>query len=387
MGIKVVGKTYFDEGRARIVFEVLDRLWKEQKGIFRNEFLPQNQVNHPENFQERANWLFCAVLTQRGGLLSEQPFGLLSVLLKKNPEMFNPKEVSLWPLDAIREAFIDAAQIYYGNNEKGAGSFNYKLGEHPFAWKNNAEVISRCWDGDPRSIFKGVSDFEGAFARVDHKRNNGSGLKGMRRKIFALYTIWMQEQDLIPVFPSPFPVDFHALRILFSSSIIPASQFRDGIVRVSERLVNDIHLWSQGFIVAEGFSHLRINPALWMLSRNLCARSAQHGTRNSVERQYSPTSPTSAEWNMLWSKDRIPCVYCPVEKWCQWVIPSAPYYHDGKIEILGERHKCADTFLPGILSHDVVSKRYLKGRSKMAPRIEESGGVYGRNNNEGKNSN
>ncbi len=363
--------------RAKAVFRILDDFWRNQKGVFSNVVLPQDAWPTPDvwqtgfkNDRDKANWLFYVALPMRGGVISEVPFKLWWDLKAKRPELFDPfsavgfkpSELEKILTETIVETFKGGASKLKSARENGQ-PFGYKIPEHARSWIHNSRVLRERWSGDIRNVFGGIKDFEEAFAHIDYKQvGKENGFKGMRRKIFALLTIWLQEKRLIPVFPTPIPVDFHALRILWATDIIKDSKYikelpsgndrypaflknRD-CIRITEPFVDAVTKWSQKFLQKEGFSHLVINPALWVLGRRLCGRNFQNKTKKNAS-VYQGDAQMLSENPYLWPKNyKNSCDFCPLEHLCEWAIPSGPYYRLGLIVKASKRIKPPNQLLP-----------------------------------------
>src|SRR5581483_10279534 len=83
----------FDDNRARQVFSVLQDLWEKKEGVFRDVVLPQNRVTLSIDPVKKANWLMFAAITQRGGIVSEDPFKYLQALEEQYPTLMDPQGV------------------------------------------------------------------------------------------------------------------------------------------------------------------------------------------------------------------------------------------------------------------------------------------------------
>jgi len=218
----------FNEKIALDVFEILNDAWLNKKGVFKDVILPQNLwiPDGWENLsnQEKANFFFFAALPMRGGLISEDPFKWLQTLWLMFPEFFDVKIVAeTMSPDYMREAIKAVTNEILdgpGIGKLGGGSLSYKMEEHIPNWILNAKALYYRWGGNLLNVFWGVDNFEEAFEKIDYKRYRKNDRRkercfyGMRRKIFSLLTIFLQEQELIPIFPTPIPVDFHASRIV-----------------------------------------------------------------------------------------------------------------------------------------------------------------------------
>lgn len=333
----------FNEKIALEVFTVLDDLYRKRVGIFKDNALPQNRwgstEEKPLSDKEITDFFFFAALTMRGGIVSDDPFKLLWNLREKNPEMFKPEIVA---------EKLSVPQIQKNLNQVG---IVYKDLDFAKSWLQNSQNLCQWWGGDLRNVFKhGVPDFEEAFRRIDYEKSK-TGFYGMRRKIFSLLTIWLQEKNLVPLFPTPIPVDFHAMRILWATEIIdvtkwarpfspkekhPAQLAGKATIRVWFSFPDQVAIWSQKFLQKIGISHLTINPALWILSRSLCAAQIQNLVKDDGK-IYVETEELRIN-HRLWPKNYPdPCHVCPIEKWCKWCIPSTPYYRWGLLLRVGKR--------------------------------------------------
>lgn len=355
----------FNEDKALEIFSILDHLWQDESSLYGNIVLPQDVWPLPKGPKQQANYLLFGALPMRGGVVSEDPFRWIWQLRQSFPTMFRPSSVvKEWTPEKIEEAIRQITPKILndkGTGEKGAGSLGYKIDQHSRAWYQNSLILSTYWGEDLRNVFRGVTEFEEAFCRIDNRRSE-AGFRGMRRKIFSLLTIWLQEKKLIPVFPTPLPIDFHALRILWVTEIIefndiqPPQKFSrhypsladKPATRVTEQLVDQIAKWSQVFLVKHKLSHLHINPAIWVLSRNLCSGHLQNTSRKSGT-VFFPTEDLDNNPKTWPENYKDPCYYCPIEQFCTGCVPASPYYRQGVL-VRMERAKYPQktAFLPGI---------------------------------------
>ena len=336
----------FIEDRALEVFTTLNLLWEEKKqgkGIFKDVVLSQDRWPEPKDRVELANYLACAALFMRGGVISDDPFKWLYALQEKVPEMFDPKVVAEdWTPKRIESTIRKITPKLLnkedaGTEENGAGALGFNVKTHTISWQENLTTLHNYWGDNVLNVFWGVTEFEEAFRRIDHKRNI-AGFKGMRRKIFSLLTIWLQERELIPVFPTPIPIDHHALRVLLATNSIEVKDHKvptvlaekyemlaDQLVfRRTEQLVDDIMKWSQSFLIKHGLSYLNVNPAIWVLSRDFCSGQLQNTSRQDGKFYFTPE--ILRENPNLWPKKyRDPCSYCPLEHLCTGVVPVRPH--------------------------------------------------------------
>jgi len=357
-----------NEERAKEVFQILDDFWRAKRGVFSDVVLPQDAWPTPNIWQtgfkddrDKANWLFYVALPMRGGVVSEVPFRLWWNLKIKRPELFDPnsasdfeaREIEKFLRNAIIENFKGDASKLKSMRENGQ-PFGFGVSEHSKSWVHNSGILKKFWDGNILNVFSGVGDFEEAFARIDYKQvqvGRKKGIMGMRRKIFSLLTIWLQEKGLIPVFPTPIPFDFHAQKISWATEMIEETtcirrfssvngkypkylEGKDCII-VTESFMDVLAVWSQKFMQKNGFSHLVINPALWILGRRLCKKNFQNKTWKDATIYIGDKLKKNPH---LWPKNyKNPCDFCPLEHLCNWSIPSGPYYNKWTLLVRGSR--------------------------------------------------
>jgi hypothetical protein len=401
-------KVLFDEDRALVVFKKLAAMWKRQEGIYRDELLPQNLYPLPSTTKAMANYLMYGAIPMRGAVNSDDPFKWIHRLYETWPSLFEPNRVVRdWSAGKIEECFFKATRdmkeegrvvgLAQGEEQVGAGSLSYNFNDHVTHWLHNSHVLARDWGGNLLNVYKGVSDFEQAFARVNYKSvkktSHGAlprlepvraGLMGMRRKIFSLLTIWLQEKRLVPCFPTPIPVDFHALRILWSTNIIsfegltPFVAKTDKqrawnidsrtVVRVTESIVDQITMWSQQFFSKHDINHMAVNPALWVLSRQMCAFHPQ--ARMPKRNQFIEKSDLADAEN--WPKSyRNECASCPVTSHCTGMTPAGIYYVSGFLVRLDRAEHPQGMVLAKL---DDIPKWGRKANPKERTKRQESNG-------------
>lgn len=348
----------FNDERAGEVFRIMDENYRQGKGVFKDLILPQHAVATPWlNKKQRANFLFFCAILMRGPVNSDDQFTWLNQLLLDFPRLFDPFYFSSgsalqqkWDGEKIKEAFESATKsLFAGRIAQKTGRTNYgpfgaNIEDHVRFWLHNGQVLEKIWDGDIRKVFNHVHNFEEAFGRIDHKnkanRRLGSHFCGMRRKIFSLLTIWLQDEKLIKTFSTPIPVDFHAMRFLISTGIVdirpilkpykPKQEKFDHLagkptVHISEKITDQVAIWSQKILEEIRISHLVINPAIWLLSRVLC----RHDQQNKAQNGNMAIDPEELMKNdSFWPKSyRNPCFSCPVSQFCEFKVPSYIFYH------------------------------------------------------------
>ena len=357
----------FDEKTAFEVFSAVGEWWREKRGFYA-KLVPPHLFYLPEELKHdakrRCEWLFFMAIPMRGGINSDDAFRFMRGLFSCYPEMFDPCLVQNKTAEELAEAVRDTASRVHNGGSKGAkkaGTMSFKLEEHMGAWIENAKRLVKFWRGDIRNVFKDVKDFEEAFARADYERSE-AGFLGMRRKIFSLLTLWLQDFRDIHQFSMPLIVDFHTIRMLLQHRIALASYSRLGpndtenplrfrpeslweypAVRLKDKFVDTIIMWSQDFLKRKKLVPYDVAHGLWYLSRTLCA--SYQGNRSKDKRLEGRRTITEflvdAEElarGIGWPKNyRDPCRFCPVERTCKVAIPSGPYFDWGVMAKAG-RH-------------------------------------------------
>ncbi len=352
-----------DENRALEVFTLLCEQWEQRSWLFKDIVLPEDQFGiwmdgvSPEL---RAHWLFIAALPQRGGVMAEDPFTPLWALFQKNRGLYMPEQFvdpKKWTVRKITNAINRVAPLIgklKPAGEKQAHALGYKLEQHAAAWKHNMTMVANRFDCNILNLFKQVEHvpkelrFEAAFALIDNKIRD-DGIIGMRRKIFSLFIIWLQKEKLIEDFPCPIPVDFHALRVLLATNIVTLKDLKvvtgvdDGTEkhltalmgseyrRVSDGIITDIAQWTNQFLYKHNLSHLNLNPALWVLSRELCAAHPQNTAYKNNTLYLFPKDFENGLKALKVKTSKSLCGFCPIQGYCGFAVPSKPYYKAGSL--------------------------------------------------------
>ena len=353
----------FDEVRALEVFTILCEQWKNRSWLFQDIVLPEDQFGvwmKDASRELHAHWLFISALPQRGGVMAEDPFTPLWALFRKSPGLFDPKEFidpQRWTVRKITNAIQRVSPLIGKSKPVGdrkAHALGYKLEQHATAWKHNMAMIANRFDGSILNLFKWLEDipkeerFEAAFKEIDNQKRS-DGIIGMRRKIFSLFVIWLQKDGLIEDFPCPIPVDFHALRVLLATGIITLKDTKivQGLdngtekhltalmgmefKRVQESLINEIAMWTNQFLFTNGLSHMDLNPALWVLSRELCAAHPQNTAYKSNSKYLFPEDFQNGLKDSGIKYSKSLCGFCPLQNFCEYAVPSKPYYKAGSL--------------------------------------------------------
>ena len=200
-------------------------------------------------------------------------------------------------------------------------------------WSINSQRLLKKYDGDPRRILDGVTDYETACQRICND-DHGGGMYGYREKMVSMLLYYLMDFGLITKFPYPPPVDFHHVRIAISNGIIKIQ----GAEGLTSRLLNDM-LKSLRKAYFDYSSRKNIPPdiianTVWLYSAYMC-RYAPGTTMSAGEYQARSTELTIPKINwgspaIMQSWDRT-CGSCLVEPTCKLSVPSAEYYRHGTV--------------------------------------------------------
>lgn len=338
---------WYNHQVGRDVFSAFLAEWQKREqgqGIYAGISMPQERI--PTQFDSdlaHALFLFYTALTQRG-VSNEQAIEALIFVQENRPELLDP-----WYMSKISESRLHNTFLWM--KSKGVGFVGgYKLENLTGYWINNSRELVDSYKGDPRKIFQGAESFSQVFKRIIRPRGK-TPFQGVGIKILALYAYYLHERKLINFFPSALQTDIHVMRILWATGIIkrtdwakkhvptrnhPAQLAGKWVVNIYFDFQIKIALWSEKFMQKQGFSHLEMIPAIWLLGRNFCSRSFQNKTRQGdvkyVESWQLRRNPG------VWPKDyKDPCGVCPINQYCKWAIPSDPYWKHGLLVRLGRR--------------------------------------------------
>lgn len=290
---------------------------------------PQIDTNLPGTMKrggvEHANFLFILCYWMRGGIESDTAITSLARLHDDHPYIFRPRAARM-----IHPAFITGLLRAYN-----LGFSSDEIGRH---WVHNARRLDELYGGSAIALFDGVSDYATACERIRNHR--GNGFRGFQEKMVSMLIYFLLDSGLITGFPHPIPVDFHVLRTLVSTEILvwpnapQGNHYHPKLLQVARRLLQD-------YCETEQVDPRDLCNALWLFSRTFCRHHP--GNKSAVGERHgrkTPVGPTDIAWTIAQrrSYDRY-CGHCPIESFCRWQIPSAPYYIQGRLITRGPRAK------------------------------------------------
>lgn len=302
---------------------------------------PQIRENLPRGLvwgsRQHACFLFTLCYWMRGGIDSHTAIRALTRLYEAIPSIFDPGN----------ELLYSSADLPAEFKKVGLG---YNASEIASAWRENWRKIVTEWGSDPRNLFKGISTYEEACARI--QRRGKSGFKGFQEKMVSMLTYFYMDAGIIDRWHFPVPVDFHVLRIVFSNEIIVAeTENASANGFYTKRVlgaIRDLFMW---YCREYSVDPLTLCEAIWLYSRMQCSKHP--GNISKVGGRQGRKTPVYAA--KTWSKSQTraferTCGVCPLQNSCRWCIPSAKYYIQGRLERRGYREEPLQSRLVPLIS-------------------------------------
>lgn len=267
--------------------------------------LPQHQV--PSELWSNANFWFYLCHLMRGKLKSDYAAERVVRLYRLAPDLFDPKQAAVMTSEAI------------DGELKRVFSSVPKFQQYGEAWQRNSEILL-AWGGDIRNVYRGVRTEAAVRERVVNKRDytlslKERGLYMFQAKMCSLLTIFLMGARLIPTIRMSPPIDFHHMRVMVGTGMIPLEPgaYRPGQVAAAGDKIGREYLDRFARMHPVKFADL-----LFVLSREGCVRAV--------------TEP-EADWsdpNVL-ARYRRTCGRCPLEDMCDHTVVTGDYYvRDGE---------------------------------------------------------
>jgi len=289
--------------------------------------LPQDERNMPPSLPrggiEHANFLFATCYYMRGGIKSFAAFRGLSKVYDEDPDLFDPHEARLRNPQDIADAL----------QRHGLGFSKDIISSQ---WVKNAERMADEYEGDPRKLFEGTTDYEELLRRIRNK--NGRGFSGFQEKMTSMLAYYLMSDDLIPYFDFPLPVDFHVLRVSAATGIITFKNLPEDGNIYHEKTLAMLRAMYHDYSVTHGTSQLPVCDAVWSLSSAICGsqpgnimlepqRSQGRDGRNTLILPL-PIDTDDPKQQAAYNRS---CELCPIESHCGLNFPSKTYYVQGKM--------------------------------------------------------
>lgn len=315
--------------------------------------LPQDPRHLPKTLKlgtiEHRWYLWAANYYMRGGVDSNEAFVMLSRVYDAHPEYFDPfYVVAELDIEDLRAALV-AAGLKWSKNKV------------PEFWFENARRMINLYDGDPANIFKGITTYDEACARIqnDHR---GGGFKGFQKKMVSMVTYFYMEAGFIDPFEFPIPVDIHVMRLTQSNEVVkvygewPMTDLLDG--SRDDQLLDVIRRFYMWCATEKGYDPIELCSALWMYSRLKCADNVEavwaivkvkgekdDKNRKTIIKRIRPDWQNPATHKQYMRS----CGTCVLQQTCRWNFGSAPYYKFG-IAYWGDPRKGPPDYIASLLT-------------------------------------
>jgi hypothetical protein len=241
-------------------------------------------------------------------------------------------------------------------------------------WVHNMHKLARHWDGNPVLFYKNAETYED-LCKILFRRGKRTGPEephgffGFRHKMASMLTWFFEDAGIVKPPPYPVPVDFHILRDLVSTGILYVDSTQPGTALSINRLSREARILTLKYCQNNSVETLELADALWNLSREFCRDSPSNAS--SIAEKYEARRTRITEKIVRWSKTEETryfrtCGRCPIEKKCQWAIPSANYYVQGLVVIRGKRQKPLDLF-----DQSGISLPFVPSLEKKPPHSEK----------------
>lgn len=313
--------------------------------------LPQDERNMPSELprggRDHANFLWATCYYMRGGIKSTAAFAGLSSVYAAEPELFDPHHAMNDDPARVTE-LLKSHSLAFSSSTIGP------------AWVENARRMVELYDGDPRQIFAGTSNYDVLLSRMKNN-GRGKGFVGFQEKMVSMITYYLMDSELIPYFDFPLPVDFHVLRVSAANEIITFENLPDDGDIYSDKTLATLRAMYHDFSVTHGVSQLDVCNAVWSLSAAVCGTQPgnimlEPGDRNNREGRKTHIVPLPIDLNNA-SQIRMyerSCGLCPLEQTCKHNMPSKRYYVQGKA-VLSERPRY-ESVDHGLFANDALRR-------------------------------
>jgi len=303
--------------------------------------VPQDSRHMPKNLElgtkEHAMFLFTVCFYMRGGTKSTTAVQQLAGMYEKYPELFVASLAKDLDPKIIKPILAE-----------------YGLGFHgsvPKQWVHNAKIMDELWDGNPINIYKDVDTYEPCVERIANKPG-GRGFWGFQEKMVSMLTYYLMDEDLIPYFDFPPPVDLHLMRVSISNELVKFKGYGEHEDLYSEELLSKMRDYFYEFAVEHKINVLRLADAVWLLSQSLCGNQPGNvtleplGSKDRTGRgTFLVAQPVDINDSRQRTMYRKTCGGCPIESTCKFNIPGKYYIVQGRLIKRGERTK-----FPGIIN-------------------------------------
>lgn len=302
--------------------------------------VPQDERHMPPSLErgtkDHAMFFWNVCYYMRGGTKSTFAVQQMAELYQDRPDLFDCQEIITTPQEVIEDA-LKAHKL----------GFQKTVAKQ---WKENAWRMLENYNGDPRTIFADLSEYENPYNELVSRVKNdtkGGGFIGFREKMTSMIAYYLMDEGLVEVFNFPIPIDLHVMRVSVANEMVtfPNLDFPANVH--SETLLETLRGVYFDYAERRGVNPLHLCNAVWLLSEALCGQapgnqvSEPNGRDNRegrlttlISEIVNPDNPTQQR------RYERTCARCPVEATCNFnVHGGAMYYAAGRLAVRGARFR------------------------------------------------
>jgi hypothetical protein len=244
---------------------------------------------------------------------SDIAFKIMTKIFNDKPELFDCRILSQ----------ADPSQISKTLKDYGLGRQNTVAAN----WVENAQKMIDRYDGDPLNIFNGDLSYDDCVNRI--KNDGENGFRGFREKMTSMILYFLIDEGIISGLSFPPPVDFHVQRVVLATEMITVepSDFHR-----CDTFENAVRGLLSGYLENRDVTPLELTDSIWLLSSNLCNQSpGNYSPKDNITRPFmKEIDPNNLRQGELYRKS---CGKCALNKFCEYYIPSGPYYTKAVISL------------------------------------------------------
>jgi len=261
-------------------------------------------------------WNLCYYM--RGGTESTTAVKYLATMYEDRPDLFNCEGIiNSSPEDIERELKIHGLGMQHDNS---------------LLWHRNAGRMLELYDGDPRKIFEGASDYEVVLKRIANRGK--TGFAGFQKKMTSMIAYYLMDQELIEHHTYPLPVDIHVSRVMLETKMVEFPDAPFGTNLYGEEVLDLMRDVSYRYAVDNDIDWLRLCDAVWLLSQALCsdAPGNQSSEPLGIENRNGRSTPLRPVPVDIYSPAQQrayerTCRPCPVQEYCAFNVLGGKMYN------------------------------------------------------------
>jgi len=276
---------YFDENRARIVFDRLYDSYQNRLGIFNlpkeKECPSYNLPSNLTNKTEQALFYFYSILGD-ARVKSQVNYAKFKKLHEKDKKYFDSKSLADRPYPPTEYEIVEKGTLEYVLGLEIGSPTPVRLARYIIS---SSKILTDKYDSNPLNIFLEIKDVKEAHKKI-LKEFDGYG-----RNLSSLLLTFYIKHDLIHFDNEnalPPKIDFHDVTILLAFGILKP-KFNDAELGFRRDIIGlKLQEFLSYFAQKYNYNIIHLDSALWVLGSNVCSKF---------------------DWLECWDK-------CPVKEYC-----------------------------------------------------------------------